>query len=247
MKNLFDLTGKVIIVTGGSGFLGSQFVAHLRECGATVVIFDTNAPEPVDITNPASVEAATQKVVAVHGRIDGVVHAAGMAAEIGKADELFAPYEKFSIELWRKEFEINLTAAQIVTQAVVPQMMKQKSGSVVFIASDLSLIAPNNSIYDGGKFKDIAYVSSKAGMLGLMRGWASYLGAHNIRSNALVPGGMYKETYADEFVKKNSAQNMLGRMSLQGEYNAPLQFLLSDASSYMTGQSLIVDGGRTAW
>ena len=117
---------------------------------------------------------------------------------------------------------------------------------MVFISSDLSLIAPNNSIYGEGKFKDIAYVSSKAGLMGLMRAWASYLGPYGVRVNALVPGGM-RNGQSDDFAKRNSALNMLGRMANPGEYDAAVAFMLSDASSYMTGSSLIIDGGRTSW
>ena len=114
------------------------------------------------------------------------------------------------------------------------------------MATDIAIIAPNNSIYQEGNFKDVAYVTSKTGLLGLMRSWASYLGKYNIRVNALSPGGMYNGQ-PEDFVEKNSALNMLGRMAEKGEYNGVIQFLLSDASSYMTGASLIVDGGRTAW
>ena len=124
--------------------------------------------------------------------------------------------------------------------------MKQCSGSIIFIASDLGLIAPDNRIYDEGKFKDIAYVSSKAGILGLSRAWSTYLGPYNVRSNALAPGGMHNG-HPPEFVEKVSKLNMLGRMAQLGEYNGSIAFLLSDASSYMTGSTLVVDGGRTAW
>jgi NAD(P)-dependent dehydrogenase (short-subunit alcohol dehydrogenase family) len=114
------------------------------------------------------------------------------------------------------------------------------------LATDLAVIAPNNSIYQEGNFKDIAYITSKTGLLGLMRSWASYLGGYNVRVNAAVPGGMYNNQPAD-FVEKNGALNMLGRMAKKDEYNGVIQFLLSGASSYMTGASLIIDGGRTAW
>lgn len=125
-------------------------------------------------------------------------------------------------------------------------MVEQKSGSIVFISSDLGIIGPTNSLYDSGKYKDIAYGASKAGVLGLMRFFAAYLGAYGVRANALVPGGMMRG-HSPEFAKRNGALNMLGRMSREGEYNGAVQFLLSDASSYMTGASLVIDGGRTAW
>jgi NAD(P)-dependent dehydrogenase (short-subunit alcohol dehydrogenase family) len=248
MSDLFSIKNKVIILSGGKGFLGSQFLRHLNSCEAKVIIFDNKTEDPVDISKPGEVANAVKRVIGTHGHIDGLINAAAINAVPGSetAKEFWRPYENFSIDLWKKEIEINLTAAQIITQAVAPVMMKQKNGTIIFIASDLALIAPNNSIYDEGKFKDIAYTASKAGIMGLMRTWASYLGKFNVRVNAAVPGGMYNNQ-PEEFVRKNSALNMLGRMARENEYNGMIQFLLSDASSYMTGASLVIDGGRTAW
>ena len=248
MNDLFSVKDKVIILTGGSGFLGSQFNQHLTSCGAKIVNFDNQADNPVDITNPKDVKKAVDKTIKKYNRIDGVVNVAAINAVPGSetSKDFWKPYEKYPLDLWKKELDVNLTAAHIVTQAVAPVMMNQKSGSIIFLATDLAIIAPNNSIYQGGYFKDIAYVTSKTGLLGLMRSWASYLGKYNIRVNAAVPGGMYNGQ-PEDFVEKNSALNMLGRMADKGEYNGVIQFLLSDASSYMTGASLIVDGGRTAW
>ena len=248
MNDLFSVKDKVIILTGGSGFLGSQFNQHLTSCGAKVVIFDNQADNPVDITNPVAIKKAVDKTFKKYKRIDGMVNVAAINATPGSktSKDFWKPYEKYPLKLWKKELDVNLTAAHIVTQAVAPIMMNQKSGSIIFLATDLAVIAPNNSIYQEGNFKDIAYVTSKTGLLGLMRSWASYLGEYNVRVNAAVPGGMYNNQPAD-FVKKNSALNMLGRMANKGEYDGVIQFLLSDASSYMTGASLIIDGGRTAW
>jgi len=241
-----NLSGKIVVLTGGRGFLGSQLHAALSDVGAKVHILDLTAEPSTDITDPVSVEDAIRRIVKEEGRIDGLIHAAALNATPGMSAEHFAPYEEFSLDLWEREFNVNLTAAQIVTQAVAKVMMSSGSGSIIFIASDLALIAPQNAIYDEGKFKDIAYVSSKAGMLGLMRAWASYLGQHGIRVNALVPGGIFNG-HSDEFAKKNGALNMLGRMARPGEYDAAIAFLLSDGSSFMTGSSLVIDGGRTAW
>ncbi len=242
------MDGKVILITGGSGFLASQFIPHLQNEGAIIEVLDLKSDSPVDITDPESVKPAVDAFIDRHGRIDSLVHAAAIdavPAANGEISPQWAPYDKFSPRLWRKEIDVNLTGAQITTQAVAPHLMRANTGSVVFIASDLALIAPNNSIYDEGRFKDIAYVASKAGMLGLMRAWAAYLGPYNVRVNALIPGGMYNG-HSQEFAEKNGKLNMLGRMSRPGEYNGLVQFLLSGASSYMTGSCLIADGGRTA-
>lgn len=247
-EDVFSLRGCVILLTGGNGFLGAQWAEYLRSCGAAVVIFDTNSDMPVDITDAAVLREAVEGVVKVHGRIDGLIHAAAADAVPGSPTAVlqFSPYDQFPPDLWEKELRLNLTAAHLVTQCVAPHMMRARRGSVVFIASDLALVAPQNSIYDPGKFKDIAYVTSKAGILGLMRSWASYLGPHGVRANALVPGGMHRG-HTPEFAKKCGELNMLGRMARNGEYNGAVAFLLSDASSFMTGSSLVIDGGRTAW
>lgn len=247
-EDAFSVHGKVVIITGGNGFLGKQWTAYLQEHGAQVVVFDVNNDPSVDITDGAALQQAIGRVVGEHGRIDGLVHAAALDAVPGspQSAKQFSPYEEFPLDLWEKELKVNFTAAHLVTQHVAPHMMHAKSGSIVFISSELGLIGPQNHIYDTGKFKDIAYIASKAGILGLMRAWASYMGPYGVRANALAPGGM-KHGHPTEFLRKYGALNMLGRMADEGEYNAAITFLLSNASSYMTGTSLVIDGGRTAW
>lgn len=246
MNDLLSVEEKVIVLTGGAGFLGQQYKEALEQGGAKVVIFDRVAgvEEATDITEPESVRRQIEKVLRKFGRIDGLINNAAMNPAPGTAKEHWAPYEKFSLAAWNEELKVNLTGSMTVTQCMAPVMMAQRSGSIIFVASDLALIAPNNAIYEPGNFKDIAYVTSKAGILGLMRCWASYLGPYSVRANALVLGGMYRGQ-SPSFVEKNSALNMLGRMSEAGEYNGPMLFLCSDASSYMTGACLVVDGGRT--
>lgn len=245
-KDIFSVEGKVIIITGGSGFLGKQYSKVLSERGATVVNWDLETK--VDVADFSSVKKAAKAVVKKFGRIDVLINNAAFNPQVGhgKNEDSWAPYELFSSDLWDQELAINLKGQMLAVQAVAPYMMKQKSGSIIFIASDLAIIGPQNRIYDLGRFKDIAYITSKAGILGLMRSWAAYLGSTNVRANALVPGGMYRNQPAN-FIKRNSELNMLNRMSKAGEYNGPIVFLASDASSYMTGACLVVDGGRTAW
>ncbi len=243
--NLFDINGKVIIITGGSGFLGNQYSKALNDAGAIVVNFDLETG--VDVTDEASLQKAVDGVLKKHSRIDGLIT---NAAANPKTDEHgnggpWAPYSDFSADLFRKEIDLNITGSFLVAKVVSKPMMKSKKGSMVFIGSDLSLIGPSNFLYPDGHFKDIAYGTSKAGILGLMRFWAAFLGPHNVRANAMVLGGMFRD-HDPEFAKKNASLNMLGRMSKKREYNGAVQFLLSDASSYMTGSCLTVDGGRTA-
>ena len=246
MPNHFSVAGQVIVITGGSGFLGMQYTTSLKEAGAIVENFDVDTG--VDVTDESSVESAVRTVLQKHKRIDGLIT---NAAANPKADEAagggpWSAYSEFPVELFRQELDLNLVGSFVVAKVISKVMIEQKSGSIIFVSSDLGVIGPTNSLYTEGKFKDIAYGASKAGVLGLMRFFAAYLGPHNVRANALVPGGMQRN-HDPEFAKKNGNLNMLGRMSKEGELNGPVQFLLSDASSFMTGSSLVVDGGRTAW
>ena len=247
--NLFSVHEKIIIITGGCGFLGTHFKNHLVQEGGFVEVMDTEAEPSVDITDEQSISDAVDRILDKHGRIDGLVHAAAIDSVPSVGDKIspqFSPYETYPKKLWEKAFSVNLQGAQLVTQKVAPHLMRQGFGSVVFISSDLGLIAPNNTIYDTGSFKDIAYSTSKAAVIGLSRNWASYLGTYGVRSNAISPGGVYNGQ-PKEFVRKNVALNMMGRMARPEEYNGAVQFLLSDASSYMTGANMVIDGGRTAW
>lgn len=246
--DIFSIKNKVVIVTGGCGFLGSHVVEYLKKVGANVAVFDLHTENSVDVTDTNSVAAGVDRVVKEYGQIDGLVLGAAIDAipsKEGRSPQ-FSPYDEYPVEVWDKAFDVNLKGAQIVVQKVIPHMMAVKEGSVVFIASDLSVIAPNNTIYDEGHFKDIAYATSKAGTVGLARNWATYLGPHNVRSNAISPGGVFNNQ-PEAFVKKNAALNMLGRMAKPDEYNGLVQFLLSPASSYITGTNIIADGGRSAW
>jgi 2-deoxy-D-gluconate 3-dehydrogenase len=245
MNNLFDITGNVVVITGGSGFLGTQYRESLAAAGALVENFDVDTG--VDVTNEISLTEAVARVVAKHGKVDGLIT---NAAANPKADENtgagpWSAYSDFPAELFRQELDLNLVGSFLAAKIVSKEMIRQKKGSIVFISSDLGLIGPTNTLYPDGQYKDIAYGASKAGVLGLMRFFAAYLGAYGVRANAMVPGGMLRG-HSDEFAQKNGSLNMLGRMAHEGEYNGAIQFLLSDASSYMTGAPLIIDGGRTA-
>jgi len=233
MTSLFSVKNKTVVITGGSGYLGSEWCRVFEEEGAKVVNWDL--PE-VDVTHITKLD---EKVAALE-HIDVLICAAARNAPHNY------PYDRYPTGLFFDEIHINVGGTQLPIEAVAPLMMQKRRGSIILISSELGLIGPYNALYPSDRPKDIAYITSKAGILGLMRAWASYLGVYNVRVNALCPGGIYKDQ-DPKFVLGCGNLNMLGRMGKRDEMNGPLLFLASDASSFMTGATLVVDGGRTAW
>ena|SRR3989344_7874486 len=255
MKNLFDIQDKVVIVTGAGGYLGRGYCTTLAEAGATVIGWSDRPYEGVeleiiDITNEEQVKQAVAGITGTHGHIDGLINNAAMNPWPGdpNADKQFVPYEEYPIELFRREMDINLTGMMITMKHVAPVMMKQKSGSIVNVASEAAVAAHDHRVYQSpGRYKSPAYVASKAAVIGLTRQWATRLGEHRVRVNSFSPGGVYNPAMPEDFMKRFGAMNMLGRMAQPGEYEATMQYLLSDASSFMTGANVVIDGGKTAW
>ena len=269
VKNPFTVEKKVVIITGGAGFLGKQYTEALGRAGATVIIWDKYdsktlkqvvkglgqsgirvVGEVVDITDEKAVRSATRKVMKQFKRIDALINNAAMNPKVGgdEVKALFVPYEEYSIDLWEKELRVNLTGMMICTKAVAPIMIQQRAGSVINIASEVANIAHDHRVYnDPRKFKSIAYTTSKTAVLGFTRQWAARLGRYNVRVNAFSPGGVQGEKVPLDFAARFGDMNMLGRMAQIGEYNGIIQFLISDASRFMTGSNLIVDGGKSAW
>lgn len=243
------MKNKVVIITGGAGFLGQQYVGALKSAGAKVIVWDrVGVNAPTDITSPESVEEKVKEVLEKHGRIDVLINNAAMNPVPGSEESKnqFSPYEQYDLKLWQKELDVGLTGAMICTQKIAPVMMKQKSGSIINIGSHYGLISPDNRIYKRDMFKSIGYATVKGAMLNFTRTWASYLGPYKVRVNCLALGGVFHD-HDEEFLKKYSQRTMLSRMAQPGEYNGAILFLASDASSYMTGQTLVIDGGWTAF
>lgn len=253
MKNPFDIQGKVVIITGAGGYLGRGYCKALTGAGAMVIGWDQRESgdvEVVDITDEAQVEKAVAVIVKKHGRIDGLINNAAMNPWPGDpdADKQFAPYEEYPIALFRKEVDVNLTGMMIVIKHVASIMIKQKSGSIINVASEAGVAAHDHRVYQSpGRYKSPAYTASKTAIIGLTRQWAARLGEFGVRVNSFSPGGVYNPAMPEEFMKRFGAMNMLGRMAKLGEYEATMQYLLSDASSFMTGANLVIDGGKTAW
>ena len=259
----FSLDGKVVILTGGAGFLGQQYAKALALAGAKVVLWDQKDGEDftqlagvdyhyrkTDITYERDVEAAVVDVVMRHGRIDCLVNNAAMNPAVGSEESKnqFVPIEDYPVELWRRELDVNLTGMFICTKVVVPIMKKQGKGVIVNVASEVSNIAHDHRVYNQqGKYKSPAYVASKTGVVGLTRACAAQLGEFGIRVNTFSPGGVRHEKIPKDFVERFGQSNMLGRMAEADEYCATLIYLCSDASSFMTGANLTADGGKSVW
>ncbi|HEY5903571.1 MAG TPA: SDR family oxidoreductase [Anaerolineales bacterium] len=273
IQEKFDLTGRAAVVTGGAGLLGAEFCRTLAEAGAAVAVVDLNAgrtqqvaaelagsgyralPLAVDITKPESVAGMVAAVLAEFGRLDILVNSAALDPKFDPeaAAKGIAPgaFEDYPLDQWNSALNVNLTGTFLVTQACVRQMLAQGGkGSVVNICSTYGLNGPDQRIYikDGARvaFKPVYYTVTKAGVLGFTRYLAAYYAGTAIRVNALTPGGVFNN-HEEYFVKNYSAKTILGRMADRDEMNGALLFLASDASSYMTGNNLVVDGGWTAW
>jgi NAD(P)-dependent dehydrogenase (short-subunit alcohol dehydrogenase family) len=274
-EQLFDLTGRVAIITGGAGRLGRQHAAAIAASGGHVVLADLRNDDAVlaageiarasgvralgvaaDITVKADVERMVAETLAAFGRIDILINNAAMTVKGGgeRSGEYFAPFADYPLDLWEKALQVNLTGAFLCCQAVGRQMVSQQRGVILNIASDVGTISPDHRIYDGvvsphtGKpFNTPAsYATTKAGIISLTRYLATYWATAGIRVNALSPGGVYADHDA-QFVRNLTARIPMARMAGVDEYRGAVLFLVSDASSYMTGANLIVDGGRTAW
>ena len=273
IQNKFDLSGRIAIVTGGVGLLGTEFCRTLAEAGAAVAVVDLNASAAqgtadsltksgykalavsADITKPDSVNSMVEKVITEFGRIDILVNSAALDPKFDPdaAKKGIAPgaFEDYPLDDWNAALNVNLTGTFLVTQACVKQMVKQgKKGSIINICSTYGLNGPDQKIYikDGERvaFKPVYYTVTKAGVMGFTKYLAAYYAGTEIRVNALTPGGVYNN-HEDYFVKNYSAKTIMGRMANKDEMNGALLFLASDASSYMTGNNVVVDGGWTAW
>ena len=273
IQEKFDLTGRVAVVTGGVGLLGAEFCRTLAEAGAAIAVVDRNVSAskatadtltksgykaqafPTDITQPDSVTAMVENVLSAFGRIDILVNSAALDpkfdTEAVKKGITPGAFEDYPLDQWNAALNVNLTGMFLITQACVKPMLAQgKKGSIINICSTYGLNGPDQRIYikDGERvaFKPVYYTVTKAGVLGFTKYLAAYYAGTDIRVNALTPGGVFNN-HEEYFVKNYSAKTIIGRMAKKDEMNGALLFLASDASSYMTGNNVVVDGGWTSW
>jgi NAD(P)-dependent dehydrogenase (short-subunit alcohol dehydrogenase family) len=258
--DLFDLTGRVAAITGGAGNLGTVYACVLAGAGAAVALVDLDEDALAqkatalrdvgarvetfrcDVGDATGVTATFDRIAERFGRLDVLVNNAA-----AKSPHFFADLEALPIEDWRMVLEANLTGPFLCTKAAIPLLRASKHGSIINIASIYGIVSPDPRIYRGSSIETPpVYAASKGGVIALTRYVAVYHARDGIRCNTLTPGGVEAGQEAT-FVAQYSARTPLGRMASAGEMAGAVLYLASDASSYVTGHNLVVDGGWTTW
>lgn len=262
--NLFDLTGRVAIITGGAGLLASEHAIALQAHGATVVLADFNTDKCkaavdvlqkegttayaayCDVTSKESWEQLLQQVIDQHGKVDILVNNAGFTNQ-SKSANFDAAFPDFPLEDWNAIMNVNLTGTFLGCQVVGKHMLHNKRGSIINIASLYGVVSPNHRIYPGtGISQPVAYSVSKHGVVALTKYLATLWADQGVRVNALTPGGIFND-HKGLFLERFQQLNPIGRMSDKTELRGGIVYLASDASSHVVGHNLVIDGGWTAW
>ena len=272
-KNIFTLKDKVIVITGAAGLLGKMHAEAIASHGGIPILLDINIDAlkdfsvslsekyntdvdflEVDITNEAAVENASNIVFDNFLRIDGLINNAANNPKMESSTKNYSRLENFSLDQWNDDVNVGLTGAFLCSKHFGQKIASNKNGgSIINVSSDLGLIAPDQSLYEvKGKsrneqdVKPITYSVVKTGIIGLTRYLATYWTDHGVRCNAICPGGV-ENNQPNDFIKKVSKKIPLGRMARSNEFQGTIIWMLSDASSYLNGAVISVDGGRTAW
>lgn len=266
----FSLKGKKALVTGGVGILGKAFCSALAEQGADVAVVDISGKDAADfadtlahqyqvkalgvecdVSDPASVQAMVQRIVHEWGEIH-ILHnnAAGKASDL---KQFFQPFEQYDLKTWNEVMSVNINGMFLVAQAVGQRMLEQeKGGSIIQTSSIYGIMAPDNRIYENAQYlgcqinTPAVYSVSKAAVIGLTRYLAAYWADRGIRVNSITPGGV-ESGQNQAFIDNYSKRVPMNRMAQREEMVGALLYLASDASSYVTGQNLVVDGGLSVW
>lgn len=277
VKDMFDLSEKVAIITGGAGMLGKMHAEIIAEAGGHPILADINEDGAkrkakiisekygidsigirADITNKIDLEKLLDTTLKRFKRIDILINNAANDPKIkdntnNKISNTRNRLENFSLEDWINDISVGLTGAFLCTQIIGTEMAKRKNGVILNISSDLGIIAPDQRIYhkeglsDDEQFvKPVSYSVIKSAIIGLTRYTATYWADKNIRVNAICPGGIQTDQ-SNDFIDKLTYRIPMNRMAQKDEYKGAVLFLISDASSYMTGSVLVIDGGRTCW
>jgi NAD(P)-dependent dehydrogenase (short-subunit alcohol dehydrogenase family) len=273
LKSELSLTGKVVVITGSAGFLGVRHAEAIAEMGGVPVLTDIDGEGAeaaaaqvgaryggetmslrMDVTDLTAVEKAKDQILDRYGQIDGLVNNATNNPKVGEGQHRWTRLENFPLEVWSDDIAVGLTGALLCARIFGTEMARRGEGAIVNIASDLALIGPDQRLYrnvdepeEVQPVKPVSYSVVKSGLLGLTRYLATYWAQQGVRANALCPGGVYVGGESADFVERLSKLIPMGRMANKDEYKGCVVFLLSDASRYMTGSIVTVDGGRTAW
>nr|WP_321298788.1 SDR family oxidoreductase [uncultured Sphaerochaeta sp.] len=273
--SLFDVSDKVVVITGGLGQIGAEFVKAFLERDAKVAVFSRSADRQkairilgkqlgesdrlmvlkADITDKQSIGQALDALESEWGVADVLINNAGLDTQPSAPPEVSGPFEEFPVEVFREVVDTNLVGTFLMTQAVGARMVRSgKPGSIINVGSIYGMLSPVQDIYAYKKeltgipfIKPVAYSAAKSGIYNLTRYCATYWAKQGIRVNTLTPSGVWRETQDEYFHANYHARMPMGRMAKADEFNGAVIFLASNASSYMTGSNLVVDGGWTAW
>lgn len=266
--NSFSLGNKVAVVTGALGLIGKHHCYALAESGANVVVCDLSGEMcrafartlptdsmgfPMDVTDSSSIQIVMEEILEKYGHVDVLVNNAAindmfetpaLAAEKSK-------FENYPLEMWQKSIDVNMTGIFLCSQIIGTRMANQGKGSIINVSSTYGIVAPDQSIYRNKQdeqlfFKSPAYPTTKGAVIAFTKFLATYWGETGVRVNALSPGGVENGQDSD-FISNYASRTPLKRMAKPNDYKGAIVFLASDASDYMTGANLIVDGGWTAW
>ena len=266
------MTARVVVITGGAGLLGVRHARAIASAGGIPVLVDLSRDAAenqagriaqefgvdawgaaADITQAEPIAALKARVLERHGRVDALINNAAHNPKMEANDVAWSRLENFSLQQWEQDLAVGLTGAFLCAQAFGAEMARRGGGTIVNVSSDLGVIAPDQRLYrrpgvadDAQPVKPVTYSVVKTGLIGLTRYLATYWCDRGVRVNAISPGGVYNGQ-PEDFVQRLTSLIPLGRMAGVDEYQGAILFLCSDASSYMTGANLVVDGGRSVW
>jgi NAD(P)-dependent dehydrogenase (short-subunit alcohol dehydrogenase family) len=266
LNSLFSIEGRTAIVTGALGLIGTHHSSALSEAGANVIVCDKDLKRceefaevlpgrafgySMDVTDPESIRSLRSFIEKQFGRLDILVNNAAINDMFENKDSAFelSKFEHYPLEMWERSMKVNLTGVFLCSQILGTLMLDKNKGSIINVASTYGIVAPDQSLYknpDGSQsfYKSPVYSTTKGAVLSFTKYLASYWGSSGIRVNALSPGGV-ENGQEEYFINKYSSRTPIGRMAHPEDYRGAVVFLASDASSYMTGANIVVDGGWT--